>query len=156
MKTQNPILLFLFLIWFAGGACTQESKSSTKETTSILGTWQLLSVLTIEGTDSVWTDYTQGIKGIKMFNETHFAFFQHDLNQGKESDSLYVSGGGPYTFKDGIYTERLEYCNFRVYENNTFEFELTVSGDTLIQKGMEEVVEAGVNKYIYETYVRVD
>jgi hypothetical protein len=156
MKTHHPILLFLFLTGLSLGACTQGPEKSGEETTSILGTWQLLSVLTIEGPDSIWTDYTGRIKGIKMFNETHFAFFQHDLNQGKESDSLYVSGGGPYTYEDGIYTEQLEYCNFRVYENNTFEFELSVSGDTMIQRGMEEVAEAGINKYIYETYVRID
>ena len=165
MKSTIYIFLFVFLLVIAGGACTgnssadestrQDYADSGKTDSSILGTWQLLTVLTIEGADSLLNDYTQGVKGIKMFNETHFAFFQHDLNQGKEKDSLYVSGGGPYTYKDGVYTEHLEYCNFRVYENNSFEFELFVTGDTLVQKGTEELAEAGVNKYIIETYVRV-
>jgi len=141
------MLLLIFSMFFMGGCVSNYS---------LEGTWQLHSVMTIEGEDTTRTDYTQGLKGIKMLNETHFAFFQHDLNQGRESDSLYVSGGGTYTYQDGIYTEHLEYCNFRVYENNIFEFEVLVSDDTLIQRGTEEVAEAGVNIYIIETYIRVD
>ena len=167
MKTiAGTLILFFFLLILIGEGCTGssspqnppylEEKASEEIGPSIIGTWQLLTVLTIEGEDSVLTEYTKGVKGIKMLNDTHFAFFQHDLNQGKESDSLYVSGGGTYTYKDGIYTENLEYCNFRVYENNSFEFEVAVIGDTLIQRGEEEVAEAGINKYIFETYVRVD
>jgi len=49
----------------------------------------------------------------------------------------------------------LAYCNFREYEYNSFEFQIYVSGDTLIQRGEELVEEAGVNKYIIETYVRL-
>jgi len=157
MKTAiGAPILFLFLFLLAGAGCTgNPSQASEAIGPSIMGTWQLLTVLTIEGEDSVLTDYTNGVKGIKMLNETHFAFFQHDLNQGKDT-AMYVSGGGPYTYVDGIYTEHLEYCNFRVYENNIFEFEVAVSGDTLIQKGEEEVPEAGIKKYIIETYARVN
>jgi len=167
MKTAaGTIILSFFLLVLIGEGCTGSSSpqnlpdleeyASEEIGSSIIGTWQLLTVLTIEAEDSVLTEYTEGIKGIKMLNDTHFAFFQHDLNQGKESDSLYVSGGGTYTYKDGIYTENLEYCNFRYYENNTFEFEVVVTGDTLLQRGEEEVAEAGISKYIIETYVRVD
>lgn len=160
------ILIFLFLITLVGVACTgnkspDEPPAITlnpgdEQGPSMVGTWQLLTVLTIEGEDSVLTDYTQGVKGIKMLNDTHFAFFQHDLNQGADSTVMYVSGGGLYTYVDGIYAEHLEYCNFRVYENNIFEFEVEVLGDSLIQRGEEEVPEAGISKYIIETYVRVD
>ena len=169
MASVNPYITFLisfFLLVLIGEGCTGssspqnppelEEKASEETGPSMIGTWQLLTVLTIEGEDTVMTSYTEGVKGIKMLNETHFAFSQHDLNQGKESDSLYVSGGGTYTYKDGIYTENLEYCNFRFYENNTFEFEVVVTGDTLLQRGEEEVPEAGISKYIIESYVRVD
>lgn len=158
------IIIFLLLSGLIGEGCTgnnsQAKKLPVKEgiseetSMSMEGTWRLLSVLTIEGEDSLLTNYTDGVKGIKMLNETHFAFFQHDLHHGKERDSLYVSGGGTYTYVDGIYTEHLEYCNFRVYENNTFSFEVTITGDRLVQRGEEEVAEAGVSKYIIETYVR--
>ncbi len=166
MKTLAGTILSFFLLILIVEGCTgssspqyipiPEENASEEIGPSIIGTWQLLAVLTIEGQDSVLTEYTKGVKGIKMLNDTHFAFFQHDLDQGKKSDSLYVSGGGTYTFKEGIYTENLEYCNFRFYENNTFEFEVVVTGDTLIQRGEEEVAEAGVSKYIVETYVRVE
>lgn len=147
------LVLLLTLVLLFGKGCVG-STSPEEASPSMVGTWQLLTVLTIENGDSVLTDYTQGVKGIKMLNETHFAFFQHDLNQGKDT-AIYVSGGGPYTYVDGIYTEHLEYCNFRVYENNTFEFEVEVKGDTLMQRGEEEVADAGISKYIIETYVRV-
>jgi len=154
--TIGSPIIFLFFFLLVGAGCTgNPSQVSEAIDPSIMGTWQLLTVHTIEGEDSVLTDYTKGVKGIKMLNDTHFAFFQHDLNQGKDT-AIYVSGGGPYTFVDGIYTEHLEYCNFRVYENNIFEFEVEVFGDSLIQRGEEEVHEAGISKYIIETYVRVN
>jgi len=165
-NTALTSFFILFLIALAGSGCTGSSspqnpstmaeESSENSDPSITGTWQLLTVLTIEGEDSIMADYTNGVKGIKMLNDTHFAFFQHDLKKGTDSTELYVSGGGPYTFKDGIYTEHLEYCNFRVYENNTFSFEVAVNGDTLTQRGEEEVVEAGISKYIIETYLRIN
>ena len=157
MKTTvGSLILILFLLILVGEGCTGNSSQAPEATDpSMIGTWQLLTVLTIEGEDSVLSDYTNGVKGIKMLNDTHFAFFQHDLNQGKDT-AIYVSGGGPYTFVNGIYTEHLEYCNFRVYENNIFEFEVEVFGDSLIQRGEEGVPEAGISKYIIETYVRVD
>ncbi len=167
MKTTAvTLILGIFLFILIGGGCTgssspqehryREGRASEEIGPSIIGTWQLLTVLTIEGEDSVLTEYTKGVRGIKILNDTHFAFFQHDLNQGKESDSLFVSGGGTYTYLDGIYTENLEYCNFRFYENHTFNFEVVVNGDSRIQRGEEEVAEAGISKYIIETYVRVD
>ena len=165
MKTTiGSLILFLFLFLLVGEGCSGNSSQQnppdleydTEEMSpSMVGTWQLLTVLTIEGEDSVLTKYTDGVKGIKMLNDTHFAFFQHDLDQGKDSTAVYVSGGGPYTFVDGLYTEHLEYCNFRYYENNTFEFKVAITGDTLIQRGEEEVEAAGISKYIVETYVRV-
>ena len=37
-----------------------------------------------------------------------------------------------------------------------FDFQVSIYGDTLIQRGEEEVVEIGVKKYIIETYLRVE
>jgi len=150
--------LFIVFILAIFVSCIQENKGVETEglKSEIIGTWQLLSVKTIEGSDTTIDDFTNGIKGIKMFNKTHFSFFQHDLNQGSDSSALFVSGGGTYSLEGNTYTENLEYCNFRIYELNTFEFELMVKSDTLIQKGIEEVPEAGVDKYILETYIRTE
>jgi hypothetical protein len=96
-------------------SCVNKNPQMASEDTSssLEGTWQLLTVETIQGGDTTIDDYTVGIKGIKMFNDSHFSFFQHDLTHGKDSLAVYVSGGGTYTLMDGMYTENLEYCNFR-------------------------------------------
>lgn len=122
---------------------------------SIQGTWQLLSAQTITGSDTTFKDYTQGMKGIKMLNQDHFAFFQHDLTKGTDSTAYYGSGAGPYTYKDGVYKEVLEYCTARQWEGHTFEFELFVDGDTLLQVGREKVEALGVDRVIREKYVRL-
>ncbi len=122
---------------------------------SMAGTWQLLTGTAIEKGDSVVTDYTKNVSFIKIINDTHFAFLQHDLNKGKDSVQVYVSGGGRYSLKDNLYTEHLEYCSARNWEGNDFAFTVNVNKDTLIQKGIEKVESAGVNRINIEKYVRV-
>ena len=124
-------------------------------TLPIVGTWKLISGTLIEQKDTVVTDYTQKISFIKIINDTHFAFLQHDLNQGKDSSAVFVAGGGRYTLSDSTYTEQLEYCSARNWEGNHFTFTLTLNGDTLVQKGLEVVESAGVNRINIEKYCRV-
>lgn len=154
-KTMKNII---YIVLISVVACTQVQVSSQSEgdENTIVGTWQLLSAQTIVAADTTVKDYTIGMKGIKMLNEGHFAFFQHDLNKGADSLARYVSGGGQYSYVDGAYTENLEYCTARQWEGHTFDFTLTVSGDTLIQEGREIVQSLGVDRIIRETYVRVD
>ena len=129
-------------------ACTSEKKNS------IEGTWRLISAETTEQ-DSTFSTFNKKTKMIKVINDTHFAFFNHDLKNGKDSTSvLYFAGGGKYTLKDSIYTENLEYFNNRDWENNKFEFVVKVQNDTLIQKGMERVEKLGIDRTIIEKYVR--
>ncbi len=153
MKKTFALIGLLTLLF----SCINESgqKVTEKMLSPIFGTWQLITVETIEGTDTTFQDYTMDIKGIKMFNDTYFSFFQHDLNQGIDSSAVFVSGGGTYSLEDGLYTENVEYCSVRVYEGKSFKFQVSISGDTLYQRGQEDVPEAGVSKYIIETYVRL-
>jgi hypothetical protein len=91
-----------------------------------------------------------------MINPTHFSFFSHDLNHGKDSlNRSYSAGGGPYTLKDSSYTEHLEYFNDRQWEGNSFEFKIKFSGDTLIQKGVEKVANLGIDHIIVEKYIKL-
>ncbi len=146
-------LLFLAALL---ASCNGQKEFKTETNQSIVGTWQLISVKTISGYDTTLTYYNDGVKGIKMMNESHFSFFQHDLNQGKDSTALYISGGGSYSYDGQTYIENLEYCNFRGYDNQSFSFKLEVNTDTLIQQGIEKIEALDVDKYIYETYHRVD
>ena len=121
----------------------------------IIGTWQLISGTTIEKGDTTVTDYTKNLSFIKIINDTHFAFLKHDLTKGKDSAAAFGAGGGTYSLKDSLYTEHLEYCNAREWEDNDFKFIITINNDTLIQSGIEKVENAGVNRLNIEKYTRL-
>jgi hypothetical protein len=127
-----------------------------EEALPINGTWQLQTGTLIEKNDTTVTDYTQNKRFIKIINDSHFSFLGHDLGKGKDSAKAFFSaGGGTYTLKDSTYTENLEYCSDRNWENNKFEFTVTIHNDTLIQQGVEKIEATGVNRYNIEKYVRV-
>lgn len=151
---MKPTALLALL---ALAAC--QTKSAGPETTqtapAITGTWRLLNGTLIEKGDTTTTDYTKGISFIKIINNSHFAFLQHDDNKGKDSTAVFVAGGGTYTFHNNQYTENLEYCSAREWEGNKFDFTVTFKGDTLVQRGVEKVADAGVDRVNIETYVRM-
>ena len=132
------------------------NNQSTKTTVTLEGTWKLLSGTLIEKGNSTVTDYTKGKEFIKIINDTHFAFLSHDLNKGKDSTTaVFSAGGGSYSLTDSLYTEHLEYCNDRQWEGNSFDFTITIHGDTLTQKGIEKVENIGVYRINIEKYIRV-
>lgn len=118
------------------------------------GTWQLKSSVAITNADTVNTSPGKGIETIKIFNDTHFAFFTHDLNQGKDSSSVYSSGSGTYSLTGENYEEHLEYCTARAWENHNFKFKLSLNNDTLEQRGIEKIDRLNINREIIETYIR--
>ena len=121
----------------------------------VIGTWQLLQGTIIENGDTSVTDYTKNVSFIKIINETHFAFLQHDLTKGKDSAAVFVAGGGTYSLKDSLYTEHLAYCSAREWEGNDFAFIISIQQDTLTQQGTEKVEGAGINRSTTERYIRV-
>ena len=137
-------------------ACNVKTKNNGSDQTNmpLIGTWQLISGTLIEQGDTVVTDYTGNLSFIKIINDTHFAFLNHDLTKGKES-TAFGSGGGSYSLIDSLYTEHLAYCSDREWEGNDFQFTITIKHDTLIQSGIEIVEGAGVNRFNIEKYVRV-
>ena len=155
---QSPPLLRLSLTGFCSMICLAVlfvSCESKKPAASIACTWELLTGTIIERNDTTVTDYTKGKKFIKIINDSHFSFISHDLNKGKDSTAFYVSGGGTYTFKDSAYTENLEFCSDRTWENNSFHFTVTIHNDTLIQQGVEKVAGTPIDRLNIEKYIRV-
>jgi hypothetical protein len=131
------------------------SCESKKASVPLIGTWQLFSATLIEKGDTTLTDYTIDKKFIKIINDSHFSFISHDLNKGKDSLATFSAGAGTYKLVDSSYTEHLEFCSAREWENNDFHFTVSIRNDTLIQTGIEKVVSAGVDRLNIEKYVRV-
>jgi hypothetical protein len=152
MKRRIEFILISFILVSCGKGT--EDKTAKLTSNQINGTWQLVKAILIDKGDTTVTDYTKNISFIKVINETHFAFLQHDLNKGKDS-AVFVAGGGTYSLKDSLYTEQLEYCSAREWEGNDFDFTIALRGDTLIQSGVEKVVSAGVNRINIEKYIKV-
>ncbi len=151
MITKLVIILITLLI-----SCNNRNPDAAQPTAKpLVGTQKLITGTLIEKGDTVVTDYTKNISFIKIINDSHFAFLQHDLNKGKDS-AVFVAGGGSYSLKDSMYTEHLEYCSAREWEGNDFAFIIEINDDTLIQSGVEKVESAGVNRINIEKYVRVN
>jgi hypothetical protein len=153
MKKQLAIIAVVVLATSCNSSV--ENSQSKANKIPLEGTWKLLTGTLIEKGDTTVSDYTHGKEFIKIINGNHFAFLSHDLSKGKNADSLFSAGGGPYTLKDSLYTEHLAYCNDRQWEGNDFSFIVSISNDTLTQKGVEKVDSLGVNRMNIERYLRV-
>lgn len=152
MKLDRLIVILVTL-----SACQSASSPDSPGAAALplKGTWQLVTATLIEKGDTTVTDYTNKISFIKILNDSHFAFLQHDLNKGKDSSAVFVAGGGSYSLKDSTYTEHLEYCSARDWEGHDFSFTIEIKNDTLVQRGREIVETAGINRINIEKYFRI-
>ena len=154
MKKQLSILIGVFICLVS---CNEKSQGDeeTSAVKSIRGTWKLLTGTIIEKGDTTVTDYTKDKSFIKIINDSHFAFLLHDLNKGKDSAAAaFTAGGGSYSLTGNSYTEHLEYCSAREWEGHDFTFTVTITGDTLVQSGIEKIESEGINRINIEKYVR--
>jgi len=153
MKISSGVLALGIL---ATGCSAGNNQTPASSKLPIEGTWKLISgALTEKGKTTV-TDYSKDKSFIKIINEDHFAFLQHDLTKGKDSATAsFSAGGGKYTLTDSSYTEHLEYCNAREWEGNDFTFTITIKNDTLVQSGVEKVESEGIERLNVEKYVRL-
>lgn len=146
---------FLFLLLTTTFLASCGQKPDTQKPLPLVGTWQLISATSTER-DSTFSTFNPKTKMIKIITPTHFAFFNHDFQQGKDSTSaLFVAGGGEYTLKDSVYTEHLQYFIDRAWEDHKFEFTVKIQNDTLTQSGVERLEKLGIDRVIVEKYVRV-
>lgn len=154
---MKPILFCLFAALLYT-ACTENTRGKeTPGADQIQGTWKLVSNIIITKGDTVVAYPVKGKQEImlKMYNDSHFSFFTHDTKQGKTKDSVFTAGAGTYKLNGADYSERLEFCNFREWENHDFNFKLEIQQDTLVQRGVERIDSLNVNREIIETYVRL-
>lgn len=149
------LIMFMLIAFSVSCSDLTNTKTETLPPLGLQGSWKLISGTLIENGDTVTTDYTRDRSFIKIINATHFAFLHHDLKQGKDSAAIFSAGGGSYTIADSIYTEKLEYCSDRNWEGHDFPFTITINNDTLIQKGVEKIESAGVNRLNIEKYTRI-
>ncbi len=135
-------------------SCKQ--KESAPKSDILNGTYRLVGSETVKGTDTIRTTIDPAkTEMIKVFNDSHFAFLNHDKSKGKDSLKSFSSGAGTYQLKGKEYTENLEYCSYREWEGRQFHFTLEKRTDTLIQTGEEDIPELGIKQKIKEVYVKV-
>ena len=151
---MKKLMVILIVTGAITTSCKEKAQLSPEASvkTPIIGTWKLLKGTLIEKGDTVITDYTKDKSFIKIINDSHFAFLQHGITKGV--DSSFSAGGGTYTLKGDSYTEHLEYCYAREWEGNDFTFTVTISGDTLIQSGVEKIEAQGIDRINIEKYIR--
>ncbi len=150
----TPKIKFVFFLLVA--ISTLSSCTTKQNSSSLVGTWELISATTTEG-DTSFSTFDPTHKMIKIINSTHFAFLNHlSTTKTDTSSHEFTAGGGNYTLLDSIYTENLDYYTDKQWENNNFEFVVKISNDTLIQKGIEKIDKLGINRVIVEKYKRVE
>ena len=135
-------------------ACTESPRNDVQSANevSLKGTWKLLSGTLIEKGDTIVTDYTKDRSFIKIINDSHFAFLNHTL---RKDTTDFSAGGGTYSLSGNTYTEQLEYCSAKEWEGHDFSFTVAITGDTLIQSGVEKIENEGINRVNIEKYIRV-
>lgn len=83
------------------------AKESTTKADILDGTYRLIGSETVKGTDTIRTTIDPAkTEMIKMFNDSHFAFLNHDKSKGKDSLKSFSSGAGTYQLKGKEYTEK--------------------------------------------------
>lgn len=147
---KNIIQLILVTILLV--SCNNLDKKDKKEAIkiNIQGTWKLVYG-EVKENDSIKVKDLSKADFIKIINKSHFAFF----NQPKETAAGFYGGGGSYTLEGNNYKETLNYISVDAIRGHVFPFTVKITGDTLIQYGLEEVKEAGIHRDIIEKYIRI-
>jgi len=149
---STPLIIALALLM----SCAEKKTAApVAEKAPLSGTWKLISAIRIEKNDTTVTGPVAGQETIKIFNDSYFSFFTHDLTHGVDTPAVFSAGSGTYTLVGDTYSEHLEYCIARGWEDKDFSFTMKVSKDTIKQSGIEKIDSLGIDHVIEETYVRI-
>lgn len=127
------------------------SNTDSDKSSKLVGTWKMIYAETIEN-DSLKIKDLTNTNFIKIFNNSHFSFF----NQRKNSVQNFYAGAGTYTLKGTEYVEILNFTSVQAIKNHRFPFTVQFNCDTLIQSGIEEIKEAGIKRNIIEKYIKTN
>ena len=83
MKNTIPLLFVIV----ASLGCSEKPASTTSS--SIAGTWKLVSSKIISKGDTTITFPVANQEMIKMFTEKEFAFFKHDTNHASKDSAVF-------------------------------------------------------------------
>ncbi|QQL51072.1 hypothetical protein [Mucilaginibacter ginkgonis] len=137
---------------FAAAAALASCQNNTKETPEkgldLTGSWRLITGSVITKGVPVVTDYTKNQEMIKILNDDHFAFLKHPTTATPDSTNKFDAGGGKYELKGDKYTEHLDFYGDKKYEHTTYNFTVSLKGDTLIQQGQEAADRSIIEKYV--------
>lgn len=150
MKIIIYILLIAISLSCSYNQKEKLDKNETVYSAGIVGTWKLVYG-EIRENDSIQIRDISKSDFIKIINKTHFAFF----NQRKGDSEGFYGGAGSYSLDGDNYIEKLDYIGNVQMRNHVFPFTIEIKGDSLIQKGIEEVAEINMKRYIMEKYIRV-
>ena len=139
-------ICIVIVVLILGVSCKNKSSKNAIE-----GTWKLIYAETKQG-DSIKIKALSNTDFIKIINASHFAF----INQDYDNVEGFYSGGGTYTFEENQYVETLSYTSVEIIRNHEFPFTVSIKGDTLIQSGIEDIKEAGINREITEKYIKIN
>ena len=98
---------------------------------SHLGTWTPVS--TKYGDAKDFSDFPKDRQRLKMITATHFLWVEYDTKTKK----VLSSAGGPYSLRDGAYTETIEFVGdgMEPYLAKKQVFTIKIDGDKLFQSG---------------------
>ncbi len=153
MKTNLLSILTTATVFLT--ACSGHPSGQSTGNLSLNGTWKLISGTTITKGVSAVTDYTKSQEMIKIINDNHFAFVKHPLHGDTSKASAFDAGGGRYELSGDQYTEHLDFYNDKNWEGKSFKFTVTLQNDTLIQRGLEKVEGANIDREIIEKYIKM-
>jgi len=145
MKTK-----IMLVVLFVGFLCLVGFDSN--QTNPFEGNWELVSVkgnYSVEGKRvSMDTVKDANNFGMKLIHDGYFMFTGQHVMDGEISPAY---GYGTYTYDNNIYTENILFHVGKEFIGTTESYEMTVDGDTLVQKGP---LEEGTGMQFIETYVR--
>ncbi|HUF62145.1 MAG TPA: hypothetical protein VMN36_08735 [Verrucomicrobiales bacterium] len=129
MKITPLIFSAVVVLGFVVASIAQQP--AEKGSGTHLGTWKLVS--TKYGDASEFSDYPKERQRLKMITATHFCWVDYETRTKKVSSSA----GGPYSLREGVYTETIEFAGegMDAYLGKEQAFTIRIEGDKLFQSG---------------------